>query len=297
MAWLLFMDESGHDHKNMPFEVRGGVAVHAKDVWLLIQKIQAAEKEAFGVTLSEYGSEIKGSKLLSRDRFRWSSQMGLLSDIERAAGVRRFLTKKSQKAGPSRRDFTAYGQASLLMADLIFQALLDTDAVLFASLIACGVKPPRDYPFHHYLRKDHIFLQERFFYFLEQKADHGIFVMDQTEKENDKRFVKRLHDYYTKTHVGRQRTQWIVPYPMFVDSELSLAVQAADLCLYCINWGFRVQAWNFKGPARIEIQQKYGALLNRLQFQGEGYRDDKVFSTHGIVYVPDPFTSRDAEKI
>ena len=26
MTWLLFCDESGHDHKNTPLEVRGGLA-------------------------------------------------------------------------------------------------------------------------------------------------------------------------------------------------------------------------------------------------------------------------------
>lgn len=290
------MDESGHDHKNMPFEVRGGIALHAKDVWPFICRMQYAEKHAFGIELAEYGSEIKGSKLLSRDRFKWSAQMGSFSDAERQAGVRRFLTKKLQKTRPSRRDFTAYGQASLLMADMIFSALQEYNAVLFASLIPCGEKPPKDYAFSHYLRKDHIFLQERFFYFLEQKADHGIFVMDQTDKENDRRFVRRLYDYYTRTRIGRQRTQWIVPYPMFVDSELSLAIQAADLCLYSINWGFRLPAWNFKGPARREIKQRYGVLLNSLQFSGDGYRDDQVFRTHGIVYVPDPFTARDVDE-
>ena len=25
MSWLLFIDESGHDHRTMPLEVRGGV--------------------------------------------------------------------------------------------------------------------------------------------------------------------------------------------------------------------------------------------------------------------------------
>ena len=28
MAWLFCIDESGHDHKSMPYEVRGGVAIH-----------------------------------------------------------------------------------------------------------------------------------------------------------------------------------------------------------------------------------------------------------------------------
>lgn len=27
MAWLLFLDESGHDHRQMPYEVHGGVAL------------------------------------------------------------------------------------------------------------------------------------------------------------------------------------------------------------------------------------------------------------------------------
>ena len=28
MAWLFFIDESGHDHRNTPYEVRGGLAMH-----------------------------------------------------------------------------------------------------------------------------------------------------------------------------------------------------------------------------------------------------------------------------
>lgn len=297
MSWLLFMDESGHDHRNMPFEVRGGVAIHVSSVWPFIQAFQDAEREAFGVQLSEFGAEIKGSKLLQRDRYKWAVQMGELSREARHAGVRRFLTKKTQKTPPLRRDFTAYGQASILMAQKIFDVLEDAKAVLFASLIERGVKPPPDYAFSHYLRKDHVFLQERFFYFLEHHAEHGVFVMDQTEKQNDRRFVKRLQDYYTRTHAGKQRTQWIVPYPLFVDSEMSLAVQAADLCLYCINWGFRVPSWNFSGLMRTEISRQFGARLSQLQFCGDGYRDGRVFQTRGIVYVPDPYSARGADEL
>lgn len=86
------MDESGHDHTNMPFEVRGGVAIHAKEVWPFVQRMQEAEKEAYGVNLAEHGSEIKGSKLLKRDRYKWAAQMSDLSQNERWAGVRRFIT-------------------------------------------------------------------------------------------------------------------------------------------------------------------------------------------------------------
>ena len=32
MAWLFFIDESGHDHKHMPYEVRGGFAIHVSEL-------------------------------------------------------------------------------------------------------------------------------------------------------------------------------------------------------------------------------------------------------------------------
>ena len=70
MSWLLFLDESGHDHKHCPYEVRGGIAVHASKLWSLVQRLQAAELAAFGANLREYGKEFKGARLLDKDRFR-----------------------------------------------------------------------------------------------------------------------------------------------------------------------------------------------------------------------------------
>jgi hypothetical protein len=39
MSWLLFLDESGHDHKQMPYEVRGGVALHARELWPFVRAV------------------------------------------------------------------------------------------------------------------------------------------------------------------------------------------------------------------------------------------------------------------
>lgn len=180
-----------------------------------------------------------------------------------------------------------------MMAGEIFGLLQKHEAVLFASLIPCGVKKPSNFKFDHFLRKDHVFLQERFFNFLEAKHEYGLFVMDQTEKTEDKRFVRRLHDYYTKTQTGRSRTHWIVPTPIFVDSEMSPGVQAADVCLYCVNWGFRLQSWEFTGPVRDDIRTEFGGQVARLQFKGEAYNEGEVYPSYGIVYVPDPYTRRD----
>lgn len=292
MSWLLFMDESGHDHRNMPLEVRGGVAIHASKVWDFVQDFQNCEREAFGFQLSERGMELKGSKLLENKRCEWANQDTELDTASRQKGVARFISKSQQKEKVSRREFTAYGQACRLLAQMSFNLLKRHDAVLFASAIPRGVKPPSDFRFSHFLRKDQIFMQERFYWFLESKRENGLFVMDQTEKQNDKRYLHRLHDYYTKTTKGRQRARWIVPSPMFVDSELAPGVQAADLCLYCVNWGFRRREWNFNGATRDDIHTKFAGLCGELQFRGTAVEDRKNHQIYGIVYVPDPYTGR-----
>jgi hypothetical protein len=74
MSWLLFLDESGHDHKTMPYEVRGGIALHDRELWPFAQAVQRLELDAFGAELAQYKTELKGSKLLDKDRFKWAAQ-------------------------------------------------------------------------------------------------------------------------------------------------------------------------------------------------------------------------------
>ena len=93
MSWLLFLDESGHDHKNCPYEVRGGVAVHASKLWPFVQRLQTAELSAFGANMREYSKELKGSKLLDKDRFKWAKQAGWMANDARRRHARGFLTK------------------------------------------------------------------------------------------------------------------------------------------------------------------------------------------------------------
>ncbi len=113
MSWLLFLDESGHDHKSMPYEVRGGVALHASELWPFIQQVQRLELASFGTELHQFKMELKGSKLLDKDRFRWAAQGRLLEDEARRSHCRGFLTKGLERKPPSRDEFTAYGQACL----------------------------------------------------------------------------------------------------------------------------------------------------------------------------------------
>jgi hypothetical protein len=186
----------------------------------------------------------------------------------------------------------AYGQASLEMARGIFELLASHDVNVFASTIARGTKPPVGFTQVEYLRKDHVFLFERFAYLLESQKVHGLIVMDGSERQLERRFVERMESYFTKTAVGRNRSYWIVPAPLFVSSEMTFAVQAADVCLYCINWGFRLNSWPERLGRREEIASEFGPKLQRLQWHGEGYRDGQVYRSWGIVLVQDPYSPR-----
>jgi len=291
MSWLFFIDESGHDHKTTPLEVRGGVALHAGKLWSFIQGWQRLEEDAFGVRLRDYGKEAKGHKLLDKDRLKWAAQGTPLSAADRRKNVRGFLQKGKNKTPPTSVEFAAYGQACLEMARGAFELLTGHDAQLFASAIPKGVKPPENFNEVDFLRKDHVFLFERFYYFLEAQKQHGLIVMDESEKALDKKFVSKMESYFTRTSTGRNRSYWIVPAPLFVASDMTYAVQAADICLYAINWGFRPQSWG-SHDTRSELAGEFGPKLNHLQWDGNADKDGHVFHLWGIVYVPDPYTGR-----
>jgi hypothetical protein len=221
MSWLLFLDESGHDHRQMPYEVRGGIALQDLQLWPFTRAVQHLEQVAFGCTLSAFHKELKGSTLLDRKRFGFANQSGPMPAEERQKHCRAFLTKGFQKVKPT-------------------------------------------------------------------SSEVGILVMDATEKLADRRFVRQLQGYFTKSNSGRYRTQWIVPTPFFVSSDMAYPVQAADVCIYCVNWAFRLPALGMNEPVRDDIRAEFLDWVRRLQFYGEGHKEGKVFETWGICYVPNP---------
>jgi hypothetical protein len=210
---------------------------------------------------------------------------------ERRKHCRGFLTKGLEKKPPSRAEFTAYGQGCLEMARGLFQALLDRRAVLFAVASPRTTIKPATYEAEEYLRKDQVFLLERYFYFLDRQEEQGLLVVDQVEKASDRRFTRQLHRYFARTATGRYRSRWIVPSPFFVASDMAYPVQAADLCIYCVNWGFRLPSLGMDAAVRPEIETEFRRWLDALQFRGEGHRDGTRFKSFGVAYVPDPYGS------
>jgi hypothetical protein len=287
MSWLLFLDESGHDHKQMPYEVRGGVAIQDSQLWPFTLAVQQLEQVAFGCAVADFQKELKGSTLVDNKRFRFANQSDPMNPSERQKHCREFLRKGFEKVSPTSSEFCAYGQACIEMARGIFQLLHDHKALLFASIIPKGTGKATG-PIEGLLRKDQVFLLERFFYLLEHEQQHGLLVMDGTEKNNDRKFVRQMEAYFLKTTTGRFRSQWIVPTPFFVSSDMAYPIQAADLCIYCINWGFRLPSQGMNEPVREEIHTEFGEWLRSLQFYGDAYRDGQVYETWGICYVPNP---------
>ncbi|MCZ7539195.1 MAG: hypothetical protein M5U29_04605 [Anaerolineae bacterium] len=133
---------------------------------------------------------------------------------------------------------------------------------------------------------------ERFFYFLESEREHGLLVMDEVEKTEARRFVARLQRYFAERVQADTAPPGLCQRRSLLLPTMTYPVQAADICIYCLNWGFRLPTIGMMRLKRDEIADEFCPWLNQLQFHGEGYRDGAVFETFGIVYVPDPYTPR-----
>ncbi|WP_437876346.1 DUF3800 domain-containing protein [Sorangium sp. So ce513] len=177
------------------------------------------------------------------------------------------------------------------MAHGTFQLLRDQGASIIAIAIPRdSPKPPADVS--EILRKDQVFLLERYFYFLQAQKETGLIVLDQTEKSDDRRLVRRIERYFEETVTGRHRAAYVVPSPFFVSSDMAYPVQAADICIYCINWGYRMPHRGMDAPTREEIATEFGDWIEDLEFYGTGRWHGKTFNVDGITYVPDLYESR-----
>ena len=163
-----------------------------------------------------------------------AAQDSNLDDQARRKHAIAFLERGRQKQSPIKQEFTVYGQASLMMARGIFELLVSHEAVLFAVAIARTAVKPATYEADEYLRKDHVFLLERYFHYLESKQEMGLLVMDETDKEQDRTFVQRLQRYFTRTHNGRYRANKIVPTPFFVSSDMTYP-NSGRRCLHILH--------------------------------------------------------------
>jgi hypothetical protein len=232
--------------------------------------------------------EPKGSHLLEKKRFRYANQGDLLDDLARRKHAHAFLNHGRSKTSPSEIEFRAFGQACLEMARGVFRLLQSHDAKIFASVIPRATRKPQTFEADEYLRKDQVFLLERYFNFVCARNETGLLVFDETDQSADKSFIRQIEQYFTKTANGRFRATSIVPVPMFVSSDLTKAIQAADICIYALNWGFRVPK-GMDAEVRQEVQAEFSAWIATLQASGKSVDASGTWPWYGIVFVPEPF--------
>lgn len=295
---LLFIDESGHDHGEAPYEVLAGVAISQRDLWNLIQAIRDAELQFFGLHMAEVGLEFKGKKLLKNKTFRHASQQPALEPNQRRDLVRSFLQKgwrEAQGGPPESRtadEFAAYGQSVKAFVVRVLQLAASHRMKTFAAIVSTAAPKPSDPTL---LRKDYAYLFERFFYYLEDfsATEIGLVVFDELEKAQSRILIRQMERYFLETERGYQRSSRIVPEPFFVHSDLTTAIQLADIVAYCFNWGTRLN--RMTEPTRADIEP-FARLAFDMRYVGK--RVDEAgteWPYYGVFYLDDLRPKRERE--
>lgn len=247
MAYILFLDESGHDFRESPYEVIAGIAVEDKSIWNLIREIHLLEESIFGTRYSNGVRELKARKLLKKKTFRLASQLPPFEHEEM-----KLLAKECLENGENanRKQLTALAQAKIKFVEELLQLAANFRCKTFASIVSEEFNFA-DTP--EFLRKDYVYLFERYFYFLEDKIDapSGLIVFDETEKTQSQRLIQQIENYFKKTYKGRTRSSLVIPEPLFVHSDLTTGVQIADIIAYVISWSCRFNGMD--KPARDEL--------------------------------------------
>jgi hypothetical protein len=260
MAFFLFIDESGHDHHDSPYEVLAGIAIEDKDLWSFIQLAHQLEIACFGRTYREDGGEIKARTFLKRKTFRLAGQLPPIPSSERTVLAKRAL---DNGANITKLELTALAQAKLDYVGNLLELCHRFRVKVFASIICDEASIPTE---KDMLRKDYVYLFERFYYFLEDRLDQpkGIVVFDESDKTASHLLLGQMDKYFKKTAKGRYRAGLIIPEPFFVHSDLTTGIQVVDFVAYIMSWNFRVGKLT-KAP-REELN-KYLDLIKNLRYR------------------------------
>lgn len=260
VSWAFFIDESGQDQRDSPYEVLAGVAVEDRELWRLIRQISDAQQHYFGMRLFEaYGREAKATKLLNRKTFRLASQMEAIEFDERSRLAREILL---DGAAVSKKRLTALAQAKIAYCEFVLRLAANHRAKIFATMVPRNApRPPRA----DALRKDYAYLFERFFYFLNGLPDTpmGYLVFDELDRSACHILLGQVASYFIRTRNGRNRARLIIPEPFFVHSDMTTLVQLADIVAYAMSWGLRLRG--MEEPARDELHPLV-AQIERMKF-------------------------------
>jgi hypothetical protein len=187
-------------------------------------------------------------------------------------------------AKATEKELVAYSRQVLKFVHAVLNIAASFNVQVFASMV--DPKAPRPAP--GTLRKDYIYLFERYFYFLEtlHPRERGLVVFDELEKTRAHGLLQQMAAYFLGHEDGQYRSSRIVPEPFFVHSDLTTGVFLADLTAYILGWGWRLR--KMPQPVRRELEP-YAAKLHDMQFHGEKPKPDGsgIWQLHGITYIED----------
>ena len=279
MAYLLFVDESGQDRRQSPYEVLAGAAIHDTQLWTFVRDIQQAEERFFGSRVTLGPRELKARKLLDARTFRHAAQMEPIPLQGRADLAAAAL---ADGAHATRQQITALAQAKIEYCGYVLEQCASRGVRIFASI----VERDAPYPQGDVLRKDYAYLFERFFYFVDAQLEHerGLVIFDELERSQAHVLSGQMSAYFNDTRTGQTRSQRIIPEPLFVHSDLTTGIQVADLVAYIISWNVRVGQMSH--PKRRALDQLGQAVLDlryRAVRERSGYPDGFVIWSFAII--------------
>jgi hypothetical protein len=285
MAWFLFIDESGQDHKESPYEVLAGVAIEDRDLWGLVQELHDSEVAHFGRRYSEGERELKATKILKRKTFNRAKGDDEVLPNEVPALAKQILDDGQGNGTP--RHLKALSLAKIAYVSDVFSICERYACKVFASI----VDPAAPQTAGGGLRKDYGYLFERFFNFLEDVGSdrnypqQGVLVFDELEKTKSHLLIEQAHRYFKETATGRHRATLIIPEPFFVHSDLTTGVQIADLVAYCMSWALRLT--KMTKPAREELNPYIDQIM-KLRHKAVRHKlGNPAFEIWSVSYIRD----------
>lgn len=278
MSWALFIDESGQDRRNSPYEVLAGVAIEDRKIWPLIRQLSDAQQHIFGMRLYQaYGQEAKAKELLKQKTFKHAAQLPAFDANARSRLAREILVDGT---AVTRERLTALAQAKIAYCEFALDLARGHGAQVFATMVSQEApRPPSD----DAMRKDYAFLFERFYYFLNGLPGDpmGYLVFDELDKAQSHVLLGQVSNYFIRTKNGRVRSRLIIPEPFFVHSDLTTLIQLTDIVAYVISWGLRLNGMT--AAARPELEG-LANRVKRIRFSRETEGGEKIW---GIKQIKD----------
>jgi hypothetical protein len=296
---LYFVDESGIDLKEAPHSVLAGVGIDEAKVWPFAQAFLRLKEDILRFPPDQV-YEAKGTKLLTRRIFQQALLAPLLPENDRSNAIENLLDTNRRGENAGFHELLALAQAKIAFVHASLDLAQEFGMKVFASVVPRDAPQQRD---HSFLRKDFAYLFERIYCHVCDGPDHahGVLIFDEQDRALSQNLLDQIHRYFVETDRGKKRAERMIPMPFFVHSELTPAIQLADIVAYIVNWGLWLP--KMPEPSRTELKplaEKVFALCYRgMQRDHQAGRRTRSARRRkkpirGITYIEDlrPFEER-----